>query len=230
MSFTHSRVTEDMCYHLMAPFTMEELHDAVHMLAPSSCPGDDGLTRGFFVTHWELMHVWLLRGCQDIFTSGCMPPSMCSGLISLIPKGADTTRLRQWRPITLLSSVYKILAKLISSRLRPYLLDLIHTSQTGFVQDRYILDNLFCLHQAMDWARTSATPLAIVLFDFEKTYDRVDWGFLEGSLVRMGFPEAWIRGILALYGSASSSVTIGGHVGRTFQISRSMRQGCPLLD
>ncbi|MCO5549062.1 hypothetical protein L7F22_002528 [Adiantum nelumboides] len=68
--FTHSKVTEDMCYHLMAPFTVEELHDAVHMLAPSSCPGDDGLTRGFFVTHWELMHVWLLRGCQDIFTSG----------------------------------------------------------------------------------------------------------------------------------------------------------------
>ncbi|MCO5552900.1 hypothetical protein L7F22_006419 [Adiantum nelumboides] len=57
---------------------------------------------------------------------------------------------------------------------------------------------------------------------------RVDWGFLEGSLARMGFPEAWIRGILALYRSASSSVTIGGHVGRAFQISRSVRQGCPL--
>ncbi|MCO5578527.1 hypothetical protein L7F22_032370 [Adiantum nelumboides] len=75
----------------------------------------------------------LLPGCQDIFTSGCMPPSLCSGLISLIPKGGDTTRLRQWRPITLLSSVYKILAKLISSLLRPYLPDLIHTSQIGFV-------------------------------------------------------------------------------------------------
>ncbi|MCO5567476.1 hypothetical protein L7F22_021168 [Adiantum nelumboides] len=45
-SFTHSRVTKDMCYHLMAPFTVEELHDAVHSLTPSSCSGDDGLTRG----------------------------------------------------------------------------------------------------------------------------------------------------------------------------------------
>ncbi|MCO5553455.1 hypothetical protein L7F22_006976 [Adiantum nelumboides] len=60
-SATHSRVTDEMCYHLMAPFTLDELHDAVHSLAPSSCPGDDGLTRGFFLTHWELMHVWLLR-------------------------------------------------------------------------------------------------------------------------------------------------------------------------
>ncbi|MCO5584856.1 hypothetical protein L7F22_038788 [Adiantum nelumboides] len=69
-SFTQSRVTDDMCCHLLAPFTVDELRDAVHSLAPASCPGDDGLTRGFFVTHWEIMHSWLLRGCQDIFTSG----------------------------------------------------------------------------------------------------------------------------------------------------------------
>ncbi|MCO5601646.1 hypothetical protein L7F22_055769 [Adiantum nelumboides] len=81
--------------------------------------------------------------------------------------------------------------------------------------------------QAMDWARASSTPPSIML-DFEKAYDRVDWGFLEGTLDRMGFPEAWIRGVSALYRSASSAVTIGGHVGRTFQLSRSVRQGCPL--
>ncbi|MCO5564155.1 hypothetical protein L7F22_017811 [Adiantum nelumboides] len=115
-----------------------------------------------------------------------------------------------------------------SSRLRPFPPYLIHTSQTGFVQDRCILDNLFCLHQSMDWARTSSTPLAILLLNFVKAYDRVDWGFLEGSLDRMGFPLAWIRGISALYRSASSSVTIGGHVVCTFQLSRSVRQGCPL--
>ncbi|MCO5572023.1 hypothetical protein L7F22_025774 [Adiantum nelumboides] len=125
----------------------------------------------------------------------------------------------------MLSSVYKILVKLISSRLRPFLLDLIHTSQTGFVQDRCISDNFFCLRQAINWARTSSMPLAIVLLDFEKAYDRVDWDFLEGSLDRMGFPLAWIRGVSALYMPASSSVTIGGHAGRAFQLSRSMRQG-----
>ncbi|MCO5587760.1 hypothetical protein L7F22_041712 [Adiantum nelumboides] len=81
---------------------------------------------------------------------------------------------------------------------------------------------------AIEWARASSTPLAILLLDFEKAYDRVDWGFLEGSLIRMSFPQAWIRGVSALYRSASSSVTIGGHVGRRFQLSRSVRQGCSL--
>ncbi|MCO5591259.1 hypothetical protein L7F22_045240 [Adiantum nelumboides] len=67
-SATHSRVTDDMRYQLMAPFTIDELHDAVHSLAPSPCPGDGGLTRGFFVTHWDILHMWLLRGCQDMLS------------------------------------------------------------------------------------------------------------------------------------------------------------------
>ncbi|MCO5568972.1 hypothetical protein L7F22_022676 [Adiantum nelumboides] len=80
----------------------------------------------------------------------------------------------------------------------------------------------------MEWARTSSMPLTILLLDFEEAYDSVDWGFLEGSLDRMDFPLAWIRGVSALYRSASNSITIGEHVGRAFQLSRSVRQGCPL--
>ncbi|MCO5600085.1 hypothetical protein L7F22_054193 [Adiantum nelumboides] len=62
-SATHSRVTYDMCYHLMALFTVDELREAVHSLAPSACPGDDGLTRGFFITHCDIMHMW--HGYQE---------------------------------------------------------------------------------------------------------------------------------------------------------------------
>ncbi|MCO5571134.1 hypothetical protein L7F22_024867 [Adiantum nelumboides] len=103
--------------------------------------------------------------------------------LSLIPKGGDAYTLRQWRPITLMSSVYKILARMISARLRPLLLDLIHSSQTGFVQDRSILDNVVTSYEAVEWARQTEQPIAIMLHDFEKAYDRVDWGFLEGTIV-----------------------------------------------
>ena len=72
------------------------------------------------------------------------------------------------------------------------------------------------------------SPLALLFLDFEKAYDRVDWSFLEGTLSRMGFPQQWITGVSALYRSTSSAVTIGGFVGRSFDISRSVRQGCPL--
>ncbi|MCO5568312.1 hypothetical protein L7F22_022011 [Adiantum nelumboides] len=116
--------------------------DAVHGLDGASCPGDDGLTRQFFLQYWDLVSQPLQEGLQEIFDSGIMSQSMSSGIISLIPKGGDASTLRHWRPITLMSSVYKILARMITSRLRPFLPDLIHSSQTGYVQDRSILDNV----------------------------------------------------------------------------------------
>ena len=73
----------------------------------------------------------------------------------------------------------------------------------------------------MEWARQSHQPIAIMLLDFEKAYDRVDWDFLEGSMLRMGFPQRWITGV-SLYRSGSAAVTIGGHVGRRFALSRGL--------
>ncbi|MCO5558501.1 hypothetical protein L7F22_012086 [Adiantum nelumboides] len=100
--------------------------------------------------------------------------------------------------------------------------------QKNLMQDRSILDNVVTFYEAVEWARQTEQPSAIMLLDFEKAYDKVDWGFLEGTLSRMGFPDAWIRGIFALYRSASVAVTIGGHDRRTFTLSRSVRQGYPL--
>ncbi|MCO5548396.1 hypothetical protein L7F22_001853 [Adiantum nelumboides] len=112
---------------------------------------------------------------------------MLSGIISLIPKGGDASSLRQWRPISLMPLVYKIAARMISTRPRPFLPDLIHSSQTGFVQERSILDNVVTFYKAVEWARPSDQLTTILLLDFEKAYDRVDWDFLDGTLSRMGF-------------------------------------------
>ncbi|MCO5590451.1 hypothetical protein L7F22_044421 [Adiantum nelumboides] len=116
-------------------------------------------------------------------------------------------------------SLQEILARIIIARLRPLLPDLIHSSQTGFVQDRSIVDNVVTFYETVEWVRQTEQPTTIMLFDFEKAYDKVDWGFLEGTLSRMEFLDTWIRGISALYRSASAEVTIGGQVGRTFTLS-----------
>ncbi|MCO5552957.1 hypothetical protein L7F22_006477 [Adiantum nelumboides] len=226
-SFVRPVVSGDIQTAIMQPFSLHKVTDAVHGLDGATCPRDDGLTRQFFMQYWDLVSQPLREVLQEIFDTGIMLQSMSSGIISLIPKGGDASTLRQWRPITPMSSVYKILARMITSRLRPFLPDLIYSSQTGFVQDRSILDNVVTFYEAVEWAHQTGQPTAIMLLDFEKAYDRVDWGFLE-TLHRMGFLGAWIRGIFALYRSSSAAVTIGGHVGRTFALSRSVRQGCPL--
>ncbi|MCO5605166.1 hypothetical protein L7F22_059346 [Adiantum nelumboides] len=173
-SFVRPVVSGDMQIAIMRPFSLQEVTNAVHGLDGASCPGDDGLTRQFFVQYWDLISQPLQEGLQEIFDTGIMLQSMSLGIISLTPKGGDASTLRQWRPITLMSSVYKILARMITSRLRPFLPDLIHSSQTGFVQDRSILDNVVTFYEAVEWACQTGQPTAIMLLDFEKAYDRVD--------------------------------------------------------
>ena len=66
--------------------------------------------------------------------------------------------------------------------------------------------------------------LAILLLDFKKAYDRVDWDFMEGTLLRMGFPMQWIRAVAALYRTAHSSLLFAGDVGGRFSLSRLVRR------
>ena len=67
-----------------------------------------------------------------------------------------------------------------------------------------------------------------MFLDFEKAYDRVDWDFMEGTLLRMGFPLQWIRAVTTLYRTAHSSLLFADDVGCRFSISRSVRQGCSM--
>ena len=146
----------------------------------------------------------------------------------MIPKSdAQCDEVSKRRPITLLNVVYKIMAKTIAVRLRPVLPSIIHDTQCGFLQDRSIFDNIFLFWEMVALAQQHK-QLAILLLDFEKAYDKVDWDFLEALLSRLGFPTAWIKGVSSLYMHASSSVLFAGEYGTLFPISRSVRQGCPL--
>ena len=71
-------------------------------------------------------------------------------------------------------------------------------TQTGFIGERSIFDNLFIFWESMAAARHSHESLAIILLDFEKAYDRVDWDFLHGTLLRLGFPKEWVNGVNGL--------------------------------
>lgn len=123
----HRSVTDDMRSRLSAPFSCCELAEATRALARDSCPGVDGLLPSFFLCYWDLLGEGLRLAFQEMMDVGLMPESLSEGLIFLIPKeGGDSELIRQWRPITILNSAYKILAKALSLRLQPMLDCLIH--------------------------------------------------------------------------------------------------------
>jgi hypothetical protein len=170
----------------------------------------------------------LLQAFTALLKEGETSAYINKGIITLIPKLGDHTLLNNWRPITLLGSIYKILAKLLAERLQTVLPNIIRPNQTGFVEGRSILDNVFIAQESLSWAEENNQDLVLLLLDFEKTFNRIEWGFLFGALERLGFEDTWIRWVKALYKGATSAVRMNGESGPKFRLARSVRQGCPL--
>lgn len=148
--------------------------------------------------------------------------------IALLPKSEDRSRVQNFRPISLLNTLYKIVAKVYANRMKPLLHYWILPSQTGFVPNRCILDNIFLAFEAIEWTLENNQELSMILLDFEKAYDRVNWTFLRHTMARMGFHATWIQQVMSLNENAAAAVIVNGEQSRTFNLQRSVRQGCPL--
>ncbi len=96
------------------------------------------------------------------------------------------------------------------------------------MEGRSILDNVFMAQEALGWAEESNQNLVLLLMDFEKAFDRIEWGFLFKALVKLGFSTTWVRWVGSLYQAASSAIKVNGAAGPDFQLARSVWQGCPL--
>jgi hypothetical protein len=112
--------------------------------------------------------------------------------------------------------------------MKPLLHHWILPSQTGFVPNRCILDNVFLAFEAREWTLENKQDLSMLLLDFEKAYNRVNWTFLRQTMQVMGFHPTWINQVMALNENAFAAVIVNGEQSRTFKLQRSMRQGCPL--
>jgi len=82
--------------------------------------------------------------------------------------------------------------------------------------------------EALDWAEESDQNLVLLLLDFEKAFDRIEWGFIFTALAKLGFEDTWIRWVRSIYKEASSAIKVNRAIGLDFRLARSVRQSCPL--
>ncbi|GAU36456.1 hypothetical protein TSUD_166220 [Trifolium subterraneum] len=151
-----------------------------------------------------------------------------STFIALIPKVDNPQRLNDFRPISLVGSLYKILAKVLANRLRQVVRSVVSEVQSAFVVARQILDGIMIANEIVDDARRHRKELVLFKADFEKAYDSVDWGYLDDVMRQMAFPVLWRKWIKECVGTASASVLVNDSPTDEFFLERGLRQGDPL--
>ena len=228
LQFTQPTVTDEHNAALMQPLTMEEVSEAMKQLPEGKSPGVDSIPAEFYHELWEYIDVDIFNFVSESITQCFLTEELNISKIALLPKSEDRIRIQNYRPISLLNTLYKIVAKVYANRMKPLLHNWILPSQTGFVPNRCILDNIFLAFESIAWARESQQELSMLLLDFEKTYDRVNWTFLRMVMAKMGFHSTWIQQVMSLNENATASVIVNGEISKTFRLQRSVRQGCPL--
>ncbi|GMI96142.1 hypothetical protein HRI_003283500 [Hibiscus trionum] len=148
--------------------------------------------------------------------------------ITLIPKVPSPESLEEFRPISLIGGVYKILSKVLSKRLQEVMDSLIGETQFAFISGRQLLDCSLIANEVVDYLVKEKKQGVAFKIDFHKAFDSVEWSFLISIMKKCGFNEQWCKWIYNCISSVSISVLVNGAPTEAFGISRGLRQGCAL--
>ena len=151
-----------------------------------------------------------MKVMEEFYGSGIINGLSNETYICLIPKKLNSCRVRDFRPISLVTSMYKIITKVLAKRLQVVLGETISKFQRSFVAGRQILDVVLVANEVVEEYRKGNKEGLVFKIDFEKAYDNVSWDFLVFVLYKKNFENrwrSWIRGCLS---SVSYSVIING--------------------
>jgi hypothetical protein len=159
---------------IIRPFTHEEIQEAVFQMEHNKAPGPDGFLAEFYQACWEIIKDDLMELFRK-FHDGNLPLfSLNFGMIILLPKSRDATRIQQYRPICLLNMSFKIFTKVSTNRISQVAQKVISPSQTAFLPGRNIMEGAIVLLEMINEMHRKKQSGLILKIGFEKTYDKIN--------------------------------------------------------
>jgi hypothetical protein len=214
---------------LEQPVTNEEIKAALFSIPDDKAPGPDGFTSLFYKKSWSIIGADFMRAVHFFFEHSIMPRCINATRISLVPKIENPACMEDFRPISCCNVLYKCISKILVSRLKIILPDVISPSQSAFIPGRQISDNILLTQELLHNHHLNKGPARCALkIDLKKAFDIISWQFIIKGLQCIGLPEHMITWIRACISSAFFSVGINGSLHGFFPSSRGLRQGDPL--
>ncbi|GJT01054.1 RNA-directed DNA polymerase, eukaryota [Tanacetum coccineum] len=183
---------------------------------PTRLTSEPGSQMLWIHSYWAFMIQCFLHAVKTFFLDGLFPRGCNSSFIALIPKILDAKLVKDFRPISLIGSIYKIITKILANRLCLVLPHLISDVQSAFVSDRQILDGPFIINDIISWCKQNRFKGMLFKVDFAKAFDSVKWD------------PIWCKWIKGCLNNARGSVLVNGSPTSEFQFFKGLKQGDPL--
>ena len=161
------------------PISAAEVKKAILEMHPEKAPGLDGFTGLFFRHCWDVISSDFMAAVRKLETANLQALHLLnSAYLSLLPKVPDAVTPKDFRPISLLHSFSKIIAKVMALRLQPFMKELISPCQNAFIKGRVIHDNFVYVQGLAKAIRQKKIPAILMKLDISKAFDSVSWEFL----------------------------------------------------
>ena len=210
---------------LEIPFSETEVHSALMEMNGDKAPSPDGFTVAFWQSCWDFAKVEILEMFKEFHEHSSFLKSLNNTFLVLIPKKSGVEDLGDFRPISLLGGLYKLLAKVIANRIKKVVGKVVSTTQNAFVTGRQILDASLIANEVIDlWQKRKEKGL-ICKLNIEKAYNSINWKFLLKVLQKMGFGSKWLGWMWSCLSSTKFSVLVNGVPAGFFPSTKGLRQG-----
>nr|GFC33266.1 RNA-directed DNA polymerase, eukaryota, reverse transcriptase zinc-binding domain protein [Tanacetum cinerariifolium] len=176
---------------LEAPISRDEIRRAVWDCGENKSPGSDGFTFEFFRIFWNIVGPDLCLAVEWCFHHASFPTGCNSSFIALIPKTLNQKSVGEYRPISLIGSIYKVVMKILANRLSTVIAEFISNVQTAFLPNREILDCPFIINELLARCHQKKHSAMVFKIDFAKVYDSIRWDYLGYVLKSFGFGVKW---------------------------------------
>ncbi|XP_071728309.1 uncharacterized protein [Rutidosis leptorrhynchoides] len=218
--FSYPSVSAEEAEALERPISEDEIHETILDCGSTKAPGPDGFNMKFFKKFWDIIKIELVDAIHWFWDKGEISRGCNASFVTLIPKRSNPEGLGDFRPISLIGSYYKIVAKILSNRLRKILPYLVSSEQSTFLKGHFILDGALIANETVDYLRSKRENGLVFKVDFEKAFDSLNWQFLFEVIKNMGFGNKWIKWINSCLKSASISILINGSPTNEFSLGR----------
>ena len=173
------------------------------------------------------LYQWMTTVFNKIIESATIPSQWLHSNIALIHKKGSKDDINNYRPISLISNVYKVFAKCILQRMKHILRNSQSDEQAAFKSGFSTNDHLQSVNQIIEKSREYNIPMYFAFIDFKKAFDSVEHSVIWTALEVFGVPPSYITLLKNIYDNSTASI-ITEKTGRKFNIRRGVKQGDPI--